>query len=212
MTTVSIRRALRPLGAALALTLLATVATPRLTPAHAAPSAAAMAPFDRQFIDMMVPHHMSAVAMAQIALTRARHPQIKALARSIISDQNSEISQMKTWRQQWYGSAATPDMMHMPMLPGLTMGMGMGGPTFMNDINNLKKANPFDKAFITDMMPHHQMAIDAATLELAHGSHQQLKDLALSIIKGQSREEGLMQAYLDLWYGGSVGAMGGMGH
>ncbi len=206
MTTVSVRRALRPLGAALALTLLATVATPRLTPAHAAPSAAAMAPFDRQFIDMMVPHHMSAVAMAQIALTRARRPQIKALARSIISDQNSEISQMKTWRQQWYGSAATPDMMHMPMLPGLTMGMGM------TDLNALKTANPFDKAFIIDMMPHHQLAIDAATLELAHGSHPQLKNLALSIIKGQSREEGLMQAYLDLWYGGSMGAMGGMGH
>ncbi len=206
MTTVSIRRALRPLGAALALTLLATVATPRLTPAHAALSAAAMAPFDRQFIDMMVPHHMSAVAMAQIALTRARHPQIKTLARSIISDQNSEISQMKIWRQQWYGSAATPDMMHMPMLPGLTTGMGMA------DMNALKAANPFDKAFITDMMPHHQLATDAATLELAHGSHQQLKDLAISIIKGQSHEEGLMQAYLDLWYGGSMGAMGGMGH
>ncbi len=212
MTTLSLRRALRPLGAALALALLASAATSRLAPAHAAPSAATMAPFDQQFIDMMVPHHMSAVAMAQIALTRGQHPQIKALAGSIISDQNSEIGQMKTWRRQWYGSATTPDMMHMPMLPGLRMGMGMGGPTFMNDINNLKKANPFDKAFIADMMPHHQMAIDAATLELAHGSHQQLKDLALSIIKGQSREEGLMQAYLDLWYGGGMGPMGGMGH
>jgi len=206
MATISVRRVLRPFGAALAFALLTTGATPWLTPAHAAPSAATMAPFDQQFIDMMVPHHMSAVAMAQIALARAQHPQIKTLARSIISDQSSEISQMKTWRQQWYGSATTPDMMHMPMLPGLRMGMGMA------DMNALKKANPFDKAFITDMMPHHQLAIDAATLELAHGSHQQLKDLALSIIKGQSREEGLMQAYLDLWYGGSMGPMGGMGH
>ncbi len=79
-------------------------------------------------------------------------------------------------------------------------------------INAVKKANPFDKAFITDMMPHHQLAIDAATLELAHGSHPQLKDLAISIIKGQSREGGLMQAYLDLWYGGSMSPIGGMGH
>jgi len=80
----------------------------------------------------------------------------------------------------------------------------------MRDIATLKTANPFDKAFLDAMMPHHQLAIDAATLELAHGSHPQLKALALSIIKGQSREEGLMQAYRELWYGGAMGAMGGM--
>ncbi len=60
------------------------------------------------------------------------------------------------------------------------------------------------------MLPHHQLAIDAATLELARGSHPQLKALALSIIKGQSREEGLMQAYRALWYGSAMSMMGGM--
>jgi len=210
-----IRRALQPLGAAVALTLLVATIAPRVAPMSAAtrPAAAmrATAPaFDQQFIDMMAPHHQGAVVMAQVALTRAQHPQIKSLARSIIADQNSEIAQMKAWRKAWYGSAATPGMADMPMLPGMTM--GMSGMSMMHDITSLKMANPFDKAFITDMMPHHQMAIDAATLELAHGSHQQLKDLALSIIKGQSREEGLMQAYLDLWYGGGIGPMGGMGH
>jgi len=206
MFTFPIGRAVRPLAAALAVSLLGAVATPQFIPVQAATIAATAAPFDEQFIDMMVPHHQSAVVMAQIALMRAQHPQIKALAQSIISDQNSEITQMKTWRQQWYGSATTPSMDHMPMLPGLTMSMGMA------NMNTLKKANPFDKAFIMDMMPHHQLAIDAATLELAHGSHQQLKNLALSIIKGQSREEGLMQAYLDLWYGVGMSPMGGMGH
>ncbi len=165
------------------------------------------APFDRQFIDMMVPHHQSAVAMAQVALTRAQHPQIKSLARSIIADQNGEINQMKFWRKEWYGSSATPSMATMPMLPGMTM--SMSGMMMVHDIASLKTATPFDKAFIDDMMPHHQMAIDAATFELQRGSHQQLKALALSIIKGQSREEGLMQAYRELWYG-SIGSMNGM--
>jgi uncharacterized protein (DUF305 family) len=214
MTTTFVRSALRPLGAALALTLLIAAFAPRVAPTSAATRPAAhatamAAAFDEQFIDMMVPHHQSAVAMAQIALARAQHPQIKRLAQSIIADQNSEIGQLKAWRKAWYGSAATPDMAHMPMLPGMPMGMTKSGMTFMKDIAALKKAVPFDKAFIDDMIPHHQMAIDAATLELRRGSHQQLKDLALSIIKGQSREEGLMQAYHELWYGGT-GAMAGM--
>ncbi len=214
MFRISIRRALRPIGAAVALTLLAATVAPRVAPTSAAarPAAAtrATAPtFDQQFIDMMAPHHQGAVAMAQIALTRAQHPQIKSLARSIIADQNSEIAQMKAWRKAWYGSAATPGMADMPMLPDMTM--GMSGMSMMRAITRLKTATPFDKAFIDAMLPHHQLAIDAATLELARGSHPQLKALALSIIKGQSREEGLMQAYRELWYGSAgMGHMGGM--
>lgn len=166
------------------------------------------APFDRQFIDMMVPHHQGAVAMARIALTRAQHPQIKRLAQSIVAAQQREIAEMKEWRKAWYGSAATPDMACMPMLPGLMMHMDM-----MADIGRLKTAKPFDKAFIDAMIPHHQMAIKAAELELAHGTHARLRSLALSIIEDQAREIGLMQAYRDLWYGGSaMDHMGGLSH
>ena len=164
------------------------------------------APFDRQFIDMMVPHHLSAIAEARIALSRAQHPQIKRLARSIIAAQEAEIRQMKAWRKAWYGSATTPDMDHMPMLPHLTMPMGTD---FRHDIAHLKTARPFDQAFVDAMIPHHQMAVAAAKLELTYGQHAKLKATAVSIIASQSREIGLMQAYRELWYG-SMGAMGGM--
>ena len=164
------------------------------------------APFDRQFIDMMVPHHLSAIAEARIALSRAQHPQIKRLARSIIAAQEVEIRQMTAWRKAWYGSATTPDRDHMPMLPHLAMPMGTN---FRHDIAHLKTAKPFDQAFIDAMLPHHQMAVAAAKLELTYGQHAQLKATAVSIIASQSREIGLMQAYRELWYG-SMGAMGGM--
>ncbi len=107
---------------------------------------------------------------------------------------------MKRWRAAWYGSAATPPVDRMPMLPGLSIGMSdMGG-----DVARLKTATPFDKAFIAAMMPHHQLAIAAAKLELAHGSHSQLKALALAIIEDQARELGLMTAYSELWYATST--------
>jgi len=201
-------------GAVLAvvLFLLMPLARPGsgLPPASAAmqqEGAAAATPFDRLFIDMMVPHHMSATAMAQIALTRAQHAQIKSLARAIIAAQTKEIGQMKQWRAAWYGSAVTPPMDKMPMLPGLAMGM----MDTMGDIARLKTATPFDKAFIDAMMPHHQMAIAAAKLELAHGSHSPITALALAVIEDQAREIGLMTAYRELWYGtGAMPSMSGL--
>lgn len=186
---------------ALALIVLAPVA-------QAAPRAgAAGAPFDRLFIDMMVPHHQGATQMAAIALARGEHHQITRLARAIVAAQDREVVQMKAWRKAWYGSDRTPGTM--AMLPGMTAGqmdMQMG-----HDMLALKTARPFDRAFIGAMLPHHQSAIAAAKLELARGTHPELKALALGIIEAQAREVGLMQAYLDLWYHGAPsGTMGGM--
>jgi len=42
----------------------------------------------------MAPHHRSAIEMAQIARQRAGHPQIRALAASIIASQGAEIDQL----------------------------------------------------------------------------------------------------------------------
>ena len=51
--------------------------------------------YDAMFVDMMIPHHQSAVTMAQEALTRAEHPEIKSLAQEIIDAQTKEITQMQ---------------------------------------------------------------------------------------------------------------------
>ncbi len=115
---------------------------------------------------------------------------------------------MRNWRVAWFGSAATPDMAHMPLLPGMSSMMSMTDMMhmqhMMGDIAALKTARPFDKAFIAAMIPHHRMAIVAAKLELTYGSHAALKSMAISIIEGQAREIGLMEAYRDVWYSGGI--------
>ena len=98
---------------------------------------------------------------------------------------------------------------------GVSLQMAQPGSSPMGGMSmtTVNSTTPFDKAFIDAMIPHHQMAIKAAELELAHGTHARLRSLALSIIEDQAREIGLMQAYSDLWYGGSgMGHMGGMSH
>ena len=64
-------------------------------------------PFDKAFIDSMIPHHASAIAMASVALLRSKNPDILRIARSIVNAQSAEIGEMIQWRENWYpaGSA-----------------------------------------------------------------------------------------------------------
>ena len=59
-------------------------------------------PFDKAFIDAMIPHHQSAIEMAEVAHKKSENPRIKELAGDIISAQKREIEQMKQWRREWY--------------------------------------------------------------------------------------------------------------
>ena len=46
------------------------------------------------FATMMVDHHEGAIAMAELALDRADHPEIRTLAQAIIDAQQTEIEAM----------------------------------------------------------------------------------------------------------------------
>ena len=59
-------------------------------------------PFDRAFIDAMIPHHQSAIDMANVVLAESENPRLRALAKEIIEAQRREISEMERWREEWY--------------------------------------------------------------------------------------------------------------
>ncbi len=59
----------------------------------------ANADFDRMFLQMMIPHHEAAIAMAQQALAQAEHSEIKTLAQGIITTQRAEVGEMQRYLQ-----------------------------------------------------------------------------------------------------------------
>jgi uncharacterized protein (DUF305 family) len=59
--------------------------------------------YDARFIDMMIPHHRGAIMMAESAIGKAAHPELRQFAEKIAADQKREIEEMQGWRTSWYG-------------------------------------------------------------------------------------------------------------
>jgi uncharacterized protein (DUF305 family) len=61
-------------------------------------------PFDREFIDMMIPHHQGAIRMARAEINQGSSPALTKLAQQIIDTQAQEIQDMNAFRAKTYGS------------------------------------------------------------------------------------------------------------
>ena len=61
---------------------------------------------DRDFVEMMVPHHQGAVGMAKAELKYGRNEQLRRLARQIVATQQREIMVMQNAVREGKSSAA----------------------------------------------------------------------------------------------------------
>jgi len=146
---------------------------------------------DERFIDAMVPHHQGAIAMAEVALKNAQHEKIKDLSRNIVSTQRAEIEELKSIKKEEFGTSNVP----MEMSQEQMRGMGM-----MMDPQELACSEPFDRAFIDAMIPHHQSAIEMAKVAYEKSENPRIKKLAENIVSGQQAEIEQMKRWREQWY------------
>jgi uncharacterized protein (DUF305 family) len=59
------------------------------------------ADYDRMYVDMMIPHHEGAVALAREAKVKSQRPEIRDLSQRIIDIQQGEIEMMSRWKSDW---------------------------------------------------------------------------------------------------------------
>jgi uncharacterized protein (DUF305 family) len=155
---------------------------------------------DRHFIDQMIPHHEDAITMAKLAQTKSQRPEIKELAMNIIDSQSHEITQMKVLYKTWFGTDVPADSETMKMHGMGQGGMHMGMMGDETDIDALENADDFDKEFIEQMIPHHQMAIMMANMLLNSTERKEMETLAQNIIKAQTKEINDMRSWHAEWY------------
>ena len=146
---------------------------------------------DERFIDAMVPHHQGAIAMARVALKDAEHEEIKELSRNIVSTQHTEIEELKSIKKEEFGTSEVP----MEMSSQQMRNMGV-----MMDPQELANREPFDKAFIDAMIPHHQSAIEMAQVASEESENPKIKELAENIVSAQQRETEQMKQWRMEWY------------
>jgi uncharacterized protein (DUF305 family) len=146
---------------------------------------------DERFIDAMVPHHQGAIEMAQVALENAEHPEILALAEEIVAAQETEIEQLKAIKQEQFGTSEVSMDMSAEEMEGMSMAI---------DPQELANQGLFDKAFIDNMIPHHESAIAMAQVVLGESENPEIREIAGAIVDAQEREIEQMRSWRDEWY------------
>ena len=90
------------------------------------------------------------------------------------------------------------------MMPG---GQMMSNGSMMGDMMgsmmaglNGKTGDAFDKAFLAEMIVHHQGAVEMAQAALQNAKHQEIKNMADAIISAQTTEIEQMKSWQRAWY------------
>ena len=150
--------------------------------------------YDRLFLSNMIAHHQGAVDMANLALTNAKHQEVKDLANAIISTQTKEIGDMTAWQKSWNYPSSSGEVME----DHSSMGMMASNAGMMEALTD-KTGDEFDKAFLNQMIMHHQSAIDMASTGVTNAYHQEVKDLTKDIITAQTKEILQMRQWQKDW-------------
>jgi uncharacterized protein (DUF305 family) len=153
---------------------------------------------DVMFSMMMVPHHLQAIEMSDLAPTRSTDPELLALARQIKAAQQPEVDTMTAWLASW---GAEPMMGHEQGAPPWGDMAGMGGMGGMMTADQLRElgaleGEAFDRRWLEMMVEHHEGAVDMAEAVIAAGSHAPTRALAVAIIEAQQTEIAQMRAML----------------
>ena len=141
---------------------------------------------DRAFVQEMIPHHESAVAMAEIAAERAESSFVRELAADIAATQAKEIAVLRAEDRELAEAGVEPGDLGVP-----SHEMGMD-----DDPDELRTADPFDEAFVRMMIPHHEGAVTMARALLERGGDPELRSLAEAIVEAQEAEIEAMHEHL----------------
>jgi uncharacterized protein (DUF305 family) len=133
---------------------------------------------DTMFLQMMIPHHQQAIDISEVALKVSKNNELLALAKIIIRDQKSEISQMKSWLQL---AGSSEDMGHSMK--------NMGGMLGESELKALNKAtgNEFDVLWLEGMIGHHDGAIHMSEM-IKDADNPEIKAFGEKIVKDQSAQ------------------------
>lgn len=147
------------------------------------------------YIDMMLAHHGSIIALADVALPELTDPRLQEIAQTVIDTQTAELQELREYREAFYGSP-DPAPMDAHMMEMMRQAMpGMGSMEAMDAemsatarIATFCAAENPNLAFIDLTIPHHEMAVTASETVLTESVRPEIAAFAKRVIEDQQRE------------------------
>ncbi len=152
--------------------------------------------FDLDYATMMIPHHQSAVEMAEMYLPKGKDEKIKSMAQNIVTSQKKEIDELKVLiakhntdgKKEVHADKGHGDGEHNELMEAMN--------TMMDKMKGMQMSGDADKDFATMMIPHHESAVMMSQNEISHGKHIEMKKMAQKIIEDQNMEIKQFQEWL----------------
>lgn len=138
---------------------------------------------DTMFAQMMIPHHAQAVEMSDIMLKKEGIPTaVTDLATKIEAAQGPEIEKMTGWLESWGQPTEMPTGAH--------SSHSMSGMMGEEDMAKLEAAQGTEaaKLFLTQMIAHHEGAVEMAKTETTDGKNADAVQLSKDIVSSQEAE------------------------
>jgi uncharacterized protein (DUF305 family) len=137
---------------------------------------------DKTFVADMTPHHALGVRMAAMALEKADDVRVREFGFTMGRYQQAEFDQLSAMATSWKAIAS-----------GHAHGMLTSAE---EDALAALDGRAFDKAWLEQMIIHHQGAVAMATSEVATGSDAKAKAIAANVATVQTKEITEMKAVL----------------
>ena len=140
---------------------------------------------DKDFAALMKAHHQGAVEMAKLELAGGKDSAMINMASVILRDQMREIDQFNQFLASGKTEVGKSDAFYNESMENMHK---------MHD--GIEESGSTDMQFVRGMIPHHQGAVDMATVYLKYARDEGLKKLAQEIIAAQKKEILLFQNWL----------------
>ena len=137
---------------------------------------------DKTFVADMTPHHALGVRMAAMALEKADDVRVREFGFTMGRYQQAEFDQISAMATSWKATASGH-------------AHGMLTPAEEDALTALN-GRAFDKAWLEQMIIHHEGAVGMATSEVATGSDAKAKAIAANVATVQTKEIAKMKAVL----------------
>jgi uncharacterized protein (DUF305 family) len=147
---------------------------------------------DATFLRSMAAHEEATLGITRLAARRALRLELRRIARTMTSEQESETSELDSLAQSLAGRGARPPAAMSAPNPALA------------DLARVTDATSFDYEFMRTMIERNQSAVAIALHEVRFGSDPEVKRLAAAIARSRQKELERLAGWLHLWYGGPI--------